>query len=272
MLWQARRGWISGRGALDASAAGDAAETTAFLARTSGLSGTETAAYKAMINGMVADGVFAKLDLLYIFATKDTTTANLNLINTSFTLTATGTPTFTADQGYTGSTGNYLSTNYNLSTNGTNMLQSSNSLGIYILTNRTTAQAFVPIGNAFQSFQLAPHYSGNFTYYDTNDGTFPTYSSTTSQGLWVASRTAASGAGASSLYLNGNSTPVGTSTGASVALSNQVVGIIADATGTHASTDQISAAFIGGGLNATDSTNLASRINGYMTALSINVY
>jgi len=45
----------------------DAAATTAFLARTSGLSGTETAAYMALINGMVTDGTWALMDArLYI--------------------------------------------------------------------------------------------------------------------------------------------------------------------------------------------------------------
>lgn len=40
----------------------DAAETTAFLARRSGLDAMHVAAYKALINGLMADGVFAKLD------------------------------------------------------------------------------------------------------------------------------------------------------------------------------------------------------------------
>ena len=62
----------------NAGNAANAAQTTAFLARTSGLSGPETSAYTRMINGMVADGTWALLDALYVFATNNTTTANLD--------------------------------------------------------------------------------------------------------------------------------------------------------------------------------------------------
>src|SRR5882672_3340849 len=120
--------------------AADAPQTTAFLARTSGLSGTETAAYKVLINGLVADGVFSLLDALYILATNTTTTANLNLISTSFGLTQTGSVTFSADHGYNGdgSTG-FLSTGFTPNVGGTQLTQNSASLGVYVLTNRTTA-------------------------------------------------------------------------------------------------------------------------------------
>jgi hypothetical protein len=80
-------------------ASGDAAETTAFLARTTGLDATHTNAYKALINGLVADGVFAKLDALYICAAQDLATARLNLVSSSFALVDTSAaPNFTADR------------------------------------------------------------------------------------------------------------------------------------------------------------------------------
>src|SRR5882672_2331491 len=113
--------------------AADAPQTTAFLARTSGLSGTETAAYKVLINGLVADGVFSLLDALYIFATNTTTTANLNLISTSFGLTGATPPTFTVDQGYTGNgTTQFLDTGYVSSTAGLNLTQNNASIGTYL--------------------------------------------------------------------------------------------------------------------------------------------
>ena len=90
-------GFMGGKG----SAGGDAAETTAFLARTTGLDSTHTDAYKALINGLVADGDFASFDAIYMFATQDSTTARLNLCSTSYTATNNGS-TFTADAGYAG--------------------------------------------------------------------------------------------------------------------------------------------------------------------------
>src|ERR1039457_3408340 len=99
----------TGAGGYAAIGSGNAAQTTAFLARTSGLSGTETTAYTNLINGLVSDGTWSLLDALYIFATNSTTTANLNLISTSFGLTQHGTVTFSADHGYTGDgTAGYL--------------------------------------------------------------------------------------------------------------------------------------------------------------------
>src|ERR1700676_927047 len=93
-----------------AKAASGCAAATAFLARTSGLSGTETTAYTTMICGMITDGVGCSawrgsggnLDALYIFATKDTTTAELNLCSTSFSITPRASNTFTADTGWAG--------------------------------------------------------------------------------------------------------------------------------------------------------------------------
>jgi hypothetical protein len=123
---------------------------TNFLARTSGLSGTETTAYTTMICGLVTDGVItgnlsgatgcgSVLDGLYIFATNTTTTANLNLCGTSYGLTQHGSVTFNADTGYTGDgTTGYFDTGFNPSTAGGNFSLNSASIGSYILTNRTT--------------------------------------------------------------------------------------------------------------------------------------
>ena len=76
-----------------------------FLARTTGLDATHTNAYTALINGLVTDGIWDKLDVFHIYATQDSTTAKLNLVSSSFTATANGSPTFTADRGFTGVNG-----------------------------------------------------------------------------------------------------------------------------------------------------------------------
>lgn len=109
-------------------AAGGCSQATTFLARTSGLDATHQNAYITMICGMVTDGTWTKFDILYITATADATTAGLNLVSTSFTLTNTS-ATFTADTGYAGNgTTAYLDTGYNPSTNGVNFTQNSAAL------------------------------------------------------------------------------------------------------------------------------------------------
>src|SRR5262245_58714994 len=91
-------------------------EAAQFLARTSGLDTAHTNAYTALIDGLVADGIWSKLDLLHIYATQDSTNALLNLISSSFTGITHGSPTFTADRGFTGVSGSstvYIDTQFN---------------------------------------------------------------------------------------------------------------------------------------------------------------
>ena len=97
-------------GTLSVTEAADAAalngtvpsESAVFLARTSGLDTTHVNAYTALIDGLVADGVWSKFDVLRIYATQNSTTALLNLKSSSFTAVTHGSPSFTADRGFTG--------------------------------------------------------------------------------------------------------------------------------------------------------------------------
>jgi hypothetical protein len=275
MGWSKGGGW----GGQGWSAPADAAATTAFLARTSGLSGTETAAYKALINGLVADGVFALLDALYIFATNTTTTANLNLISTSFGLTKTGTVTFTADQGYTGdgSTG-FLDTGYVPFTAGLNYSQNSASFGAYVRGGRTTANnALTVMGTQEGGVKwayLVPLTAASTAGADINGETFPNFTlpSNTANGLVSVVRTSS---GSTNAYKNASSTSLGTPTDGSDGLSTNSFYICAynsDGPGGNFSTDQISAAYIGGGITGAQHLLLSNRINAFMTALGINVY
>jgi hypothetical protein len=77
-------------------------EARAFLDRTTNLGGKYRKAYVDLINGLVADGVWSRLDVLYIFATQDETNALLNLKSSSFAASKQNSPTFTVDQGFTG--------------------------------------------------------------------------------------------------------------------------------------------------------------------------
>src|SRR4051812_42708310 len=86
------------------------AQSTAFLARATAVTNdTDKANYDTLICGLETDGVGCSttLDLLYVLAAPDSATYLLNLCSSSFSLTANGTGTFTAGQGYAsnGSTG-----------------------------------------------------------------------------------------------------------------------------------------------------------------------
>lgn len=262
------------------SIASDAAQTTAFLARTSGLSGTETAAYKALINGLVSDGTFSLLDALYIFATNTTTTANLNLISTSFGITTTAAPTFTADQGYTGNgTTQFLNTNFTPGpSTGHQYTVNAASLGVYIRGGRTTPNnALTAIGTETSNvgFSLiSPLEAASLVQVDINGASFPNVSlpSSTANGFVSAVRTSSS---ALAVYKNASATALGTPASSGTVLSTQPIYILAyNANGSAANfdTDQISAAYIGGLVTGAQHVLLSNRINTYMTTLGINVY
>ncbi|MGX1322682.1 hypothetical protein AB7M17_006135 [Bradyrhizobium sp. USDA 377] len=110
----------SGRGARSAGGGSvPGPEASAFLARTSGLDATHTNAYTDLINGLVTDVIWSKLDALYIYATADSTTAMLNLVQNAYNLTQHGSPTFTTDRGFTGTDSSstiYMDTGFNPST------------------------------------------------------------------------------------------------------------------------------------------------------------
>ena len=83
-------------------------QALAYLARTvGGNEGGNGANIATLIDGLVSDGVWAKLDALYVLAQQNATDALLNLVGTSYSLTP-GTfsderaITFTPYQGYSG--------------------------------------------------------------------------------------------------------------------------------------------------------------------------
>lgn len=257
-------------------AASGCSEATTFLARTSGLNGTETSAYTTMICGMVTDGVWAKLDALYIFATNTTTTANLNLISTSYTASQVGASlSFSADNGYTPGNGlSGLDTGFVPSTAPSpKFTLNSGFIAVYVLNNRTTNAATYAIGTQVTGGDpsFLSLLNSGATFYDINDANFPSVAATTSRGNWAANRTASN---AIALYRNGSS--IGSDTGSSSALSSvsfYIMGRNQNGTFSGGSNgDQFAAAAIGGGLSAGDVTNFQSRLNAYMTALGINVH
>ena len=195
--------------ASNAGPTGSCSQSTAFFARTSGLSSTEISAYDTMICGLVTDGIVTgtltgvagcgtHLDALYILSTNTPATAALNICGTGLGLTVNGAPQFTPDQGYTGTghVADYLATGFVPSTaSSPNWQLNSAHFGIYIQTNRTTPCDCVDIGTndftgtAYSDF--VPNYRTNGMWAEVNRNDFPIVASPPStQAMWVASRTA----------------------------------------------------------------------------------
>jgi hypothetical protein len=116
------------------AAAGGCSEATTYLARVSVDAG-HTSAYTTLICGLVTDGVWTLLDMLYIYNTQNETTARINLPNATWATTTVGTLTFSADHGYPESDGsNHLSLGFNAAA-GTQYTQNSASFGCWSRTS-----------------------------------------------------------------------------------------------------------------------------------------
>jgi hypothetical protein len=262
-------GGMSGIGGLR-GAGGGCSQATAFLARATGANAAHQTNYTNLICGLVTDGTFAKLDVLYVFVTNSTTNAVLNLIQNSFNGTVTGTLTFTADTGWTGdgSTG-FINSGFNASTAGGNYSQNAASLGVCDLTSGTTqSNVNRPIGiNDNQSFIIPlAQFAGGSATYGVNSTAPPTPANANTQGLWIATRTSSS---AISLYKNGTS--FDSSSDTSVALANRNFYVFATnnaGTANDFTADQLGAALFGA-LSATDIANVYARLHTYFGAYSV---
>lgn len=254
----------------------DAAATTAFLARTSGLDATHTNAYKALINGLVADGVFSKLDFLYTLGTQDSTNALLNLCSTSFNAVVVGSPTFTADRGFLGvdaSATVYLDSQFNPSTAGGSFATNSAHISAWSNTNAaSSASGGTIIGNSTSSgnsnsSSILPKYSDGNAYFRINDGTSSAgFVNANSTGQYIANR---SGASATQGYRNASL--VGSPNAAAGTLANKTIGILVDNDTVSGpffgGAFEIAAASAGGSLSSTDVTNFYNRLRTFGTTL-----
>jgi hypothetical protein len=256
---------------LPTGAGGGCAEATTFLARTSGLSGTQTSAYTNLICGLVTDGIWSKLDGLYVYATNTTTTANLNLKSTSFTSTVHGTCTFTANAGYTGDgTTCYQDTGWSPNGGGTQYALNGASIGACSLTARTPVINTSYISTiadvvAFNDWtDITANSTGSWTF-GVNSGFISASPGGTTQGSWIAVRSTAA---LVTLYHNGVSTASGTD--ASGALSSQHGIVMArnrNAVIQNFNPDQFAYALFGGLLVGTDVANFHNRMHTYLSAV-----
>jgi len=247
-------------------------QATAFFARLATQpTPYRAAAYNALIQELVATGVWAKLDGLYIFAATDAPTALTNLIQSSYGLTATGSPTFTSNVGYTGTNGSsvYLNTGFNPATaSSPNFTQNSASLFAYRSASPAGDAGGLAgiVGGTFKSVLYTPLTGGTPIYSALNSSQGGTGAATDSSGigLFEASRLTSS---TIITYLNG--CPFQTLTEASAAPTSADIIFLNDGTsGADGTTGTLAAAGMGAGLTDADSRNLYNAIANYLAAIA----
>jgi len=163
---------------------------------TSGLDTAHTTNYTTLICGLVADGIYSKLDMLHIYATQDSVTALFNLVSsTNYNGVKNGAPTFTADRGFTGtnsSTTIYIDTGFNPSTaSSPKYVLASAHISIWGATDTgQSTQGSIGSSDGSNTVELVPKFTDNLTYAQVNGNAFDTVASASPQGHFIANRSA----------------------------------------------------------------------------------
>ncbi len=202
--------------------AGFSAEATQFFGRVSDPGTTRKGLYATMIDALVSGGVWSKLDALYMFAAADEATAFTNLKSSSYTVTKTSTPTFTADSGVTGASGKYLSSNFNPTTaSSPNYVRDSAHMSYYNYTSGANGH-FMGTKDSGGTL-LTPNVSGNTVYHNINQSFTDGYGTVTNGGVgfYLATRTTGQN---NHLYVNG--TDVHTGSFADAAMVNEAITMV----------------------------------------------
>jgi hypothetical protein len=238
------------------------------------VSATEEGYVDTLIKGLKADGIWSNLDRLWLLASENTHEAKIDIVNLQSNTNHGA--TFTANRGYAGDgASTYVDSNYVPATAGGNLTLNSASFGIYDQTNNQSANGAFGGEDTSAANRLILLTRANvfLTYYvnsGAGDGTQNNVS--TYKGMWVMTRT---GASATAIYQNGSLNNSGTAASAALTSSSlYIVGAADYNSGSLdiANADQISAAFVGGSLTATQASQISGLINAYMTSVGSNVY
>jgi len=203
---------ILSRSAATGLAAGGGAGTTAaaFLARAatargSPLDSTHISAFTTFLNGLDTNGLTGGFDWLHWYGTQDSVSALLNMVSSSFNGTAHGSPTFTADRGFTGSHGSstvFIDSGFNSTTaTSPQFTTSSGHISAWSVTNIGSDSNGLMGTRAANNTIIYPN-DGGSALLGVNDTGFPGVANSNSSGHYIASRT---GSSSFAGYRNGSS-------------------------------------------------------------------
>lgn len=255
------------------------AETTAWVAAVVSNGGTVSAGRQMEVNTLIAglktDGVWTKLDRLWLLAAENEPSALTDLVADSLA-TATNSPTFTTDAGYAGDgTNSFIHTNYNPVTDGVNYIQDSAHISAWDTVAAFPSGGFALMGatdNVSKTTAIFPSFAATTTG-DLNsiDQFFQVPRVADGTPHLMLTRGSSSQV---SLYANGavtSGSPFTLTSHGAPNLPFYICGIrfAGNTLPSFGTTDQIAATSIGGDLSATDASNLYSRLRTYMTAVGV---
>ncbi len=266
-----------------AIASSEQPETAAWVAAVVGDGGTVSAGRETLVNdlitGLKADGVWSKLDRLWLFAAENSQSALRDLVAASAATLGSGSPAFSADDGYTGSATEsdkkYIDTNFNPASAGGNYTQNSAMFGVWAITTGSGGanqqrHGWLDAGATKGSY-ISVHQTGGNTVAANINGAFDNTTTSATAAKFAAGNRSAAGA----IEVYGDGAQLATNTTASTTLVGAgnfwVLGrnFVGNANPNQPSDEQVAACVIGGSLSSTDHGNLWSRLRTYMTAVGV---
>jgi hypothetical protein len=230
-----------------------------FAAMTVVPSNARKSSINAVIAKLINDGIWDKLDLLYVMAAHDSQAARLSWkAPGADTLSPVGSPTFTTDSGYAGNGSSMYLDSGRAMTSFSQYQQNSAHLGCW---TTVLGSGFADIGANGGAVDFNPHIansSGSAPSGRINDTTAITGSGLAATGHWVMNRSASN---ARQLYNNASSR--GSDTQASTGVNAGTLTPLRS--NTVFANCRIAIAHVGASLNSTEVTNLYNALNTYMT-------
>lgn len=216
-----------------------------------------------LIRGLKSDGIWSKLDRLWVLAAENTPSALTDMVVDALA-TAVNSPTFTTDRGYTGDGATaYIDTNFNANTaTSPNFVQDSASLFAW---SNTAGQGGDMIGTTSETkSQINQRFTDNNCYYSLNGNTGASFANASDvTGLYLDTRTSSS-----VIRLDVNGSNANSASGNTSTTPSNFDFCILRAAGTFSSR-QVCCGGFGSQMSATDSTNLYNRLRTYMTAVGV---
>lgn len=245
----------------------DSAELTALLAAmTTQPDATRKGIIATMLDGLVADGVMSKLDLLYVLIAHEEQASRVNWASPgNYTLSKVNNPVFTVDGGWTdgGSASNYMDSTFNVaSASGRKIAQNDAGFGVGILNS---ASSSVSVAGAGATDMFLRPYTGSAATSRLFGASTNTWSGpTTSKGITAVDRT-----GATALQGFKAASSLGTAATASAAPASSTFKLLW-LSGSTSTGQTVSLAWCGQALGPTLQAALRSRFLAYCSSIGVS--
>jgi len=237
----------------------DAATTAwknAVVAAGGSVSAGREAAVDAFILGLKFDGIWPKLDRLWLYAAENTHSALIDLVTLDVALPVND-PVFTTDRGYFCDGTAVIDTTYNLLADAVNFTASLEHIAVWNLTDGVSTTPTVTTSVGTSVWHLFAKYSDGNAYFRINDPASAGFAVSDARGFLVGNR---SGDYAREAYQNGVSLGTYPSSPAAAVLADENL-LISDR--------HIAAFSVGGSLSPAEQLAYYGRLHSYMGVVGI---